>query len=90
MDIKDVENLATLSKIDLSPEEKNQILKDMRGILSYVEQIESVEVPETKPAYKLFNIWREDKTEPRKFSIELIKKQFPDSEGNFLKVKKIL
>jgi len=90
MDIKDVENLANLAKIDLSDEEKKQILKDMGSILDYVKQIESVKVPDVKPQFDLYNIWREDKLMPREFSLELIKKQFPDSQGNFLKVKKIL
>ncbi|MDP2789441.1 MAG: Asp-tRNA(Asn)/Glu-tRNA(Gln) amidotransferase subunit GatC [bacterium] len=90
MDIKDVENLATLAKIDLSIEEKEAILKDMSGILDYVRQIESVEVPDVKVGHELHNVWREDEVESRDFSIELIKKQFSDSQGDFLKVKKIL
>ena len=33
MDIKDVENLATLARIELTEEEKAEILNDMKGIL---------------------------------------------------------
>ena len=36
------------------------------------------------------NVWREDLEDKRDFSEELIKKQFPDSQDGFLKVKKIL
>lgn len=90
MDIKDVENLANLAKIDLSDAEKKAILKDMSGILDYVKQIESVDVPDVKPEYDLYNAWREDVEVPRDFSKELIKEQFPDAQGDFLKVKKIL
>ena len=90
MDIKDVENLAELAKIDLSKREKEQILKDMEGILEYVKTIESVKIEEVKPEYDNYNAWREDKVEPREFSKESIIKQFPESQDNFLKVKKIL
>jgi len=90
MNIKDVENLAELARLELSAEEKKEILKDMEGILDYVRQIEEVKVPNMKVNYPLYNVWREDKTEQRDFSKELIIEQFPDSQDGFLKVKKIL
>mgnify|MGYP001591701546 FL=1 len=90
MEIKDVENLAELAKIDLNEDEKKQILKDMGGILEYVKTIESVKLDETKPEYDTYNVWREDKIGPQEFSRESIIKQFPDEQDNFLKVKKIL
>jgi len=90
MEIKDVENLAELAKIDLNEEEKKQILKDMKGILGYVKVIESVKVSDVKTVYNTHNIWREDEIKPSLFSRDLIIKQFPDSQDGFLKVKKIL
>ncbi|OGI68724.1 hypothetical protein A2738_00240 [Candidatus Nomurabacteria bacterium RIFCSPHIGHO2_01_FULL_42_15] len=93
MDIKDVENLALLARIELSEEEKKELLSDMKGILDYVKQIESVKVEEVESEYDIKNAWREDVLRPRTkddFSLEIIKEQFPDSEGDFLKVKKIL
>ena len=51
MEIKDVENLAELAKIDLNEEEKKQILKDMEGILNYVKQIESVKLEDIEAEY---------------------------------------
>lgn len=90
MQIKDVENLAELARIDLSTEEKEEILKDMGSILEYVKQIEEVNVGEVNPVYDLKNVWREDVLEERDFSKELITRQFPESQDGFLKVKKIL
>ena len=93
MDIKDVENLAELAKIELSDAEKKTILKDMEGILEYVKVVEKVEVPEIEPEYILKNVWREDGKEGSKasfFESDLIIKQFPDAQDGFLKVKKIL
>jgi len=97
MDIKDVENLAELARIELPETEKEQILKDMKGILDYVKQIESVKVPTdgivgipTLGSVGIHNAWREDGLEAREFSRDLIVSQFPDSQDGFLKVKKIL
>ncbi|MBP9711991.1 MAG: Asp-tRNA(Asn)/Glu-tRNA(Gln) amidotransferase subunit GatC [Candidatus Pacebacteria bacterium] len=89
MEIKDVEALAALARLDLSTEEKQEVLKDMGGILAYVGQIENLQV-EAKPDYQVKNVWREDKTEERDFSSDLITQQFPKSQDGFLKVKKIL
>ena len=97
MNLKDVEVLAELARIELSVDEKQSLLLDMQGILEYVKVIESVEVPaspadgeDVKAEYKVYNVWREDEIAPREFSRELIVEQFPDAQDGFLKVKKIL
>jgi len=90
MNIKDVENLASLARIELGEEEKKNLLSDMESILGYVKQIEELKVKDTKPEYKINNVWREDEIIPRDFSREFITEQFPDAQDGFLKVKKIL
>lgn len=90
MDIKDVENLARLARIELSEEEKIELLSDMKSILEYVKQIEEMKVEDAEPEYGVHNVWREDEIIPREFSRELIIEQFPDAQNGFLKVKKIL
>jgi aspartyl-tRNA(Asn)/glutamyl-tRNA(Gln) amidotransferase subunit C len=100
MDIKDVENLANLARIELSEDEKREILSDMKGILEYVKVVEKVEADDVALEYNLKNVWREDQADDREFSRELITEQFPDAQparphegaggGRFLKVKKIL
>ncbi|KKP88196.1 MAG: asparaginyl/glutamyl-tRNA amidotransferase subunit C, partial [Candidatus Nomurabacteria bacterium GW2011_GWC2_35_8] len=47
MDIKDVENLAQLARIELTEEEKKELLSDMDSILSYVKQIEEMKIETT-------------------------------------------
>lgn len=90
MDIKDVENLSELAKLELTEEEKKGILKDMEGILDYVKQIQDVDVPDGVSYFQEVNTWREDVLEERDFSGDIIKKQFPDAHDGFVKVKKIL
>ena len=90
MNIKDIENLAALARLELTEKEKEGLLSDMDSILGYVKQIEEVKIKEVKLEYDLKNIWREDNPGQREFSKELIISQFPDSQDEFLKVKKIL
>jgi aspartyl-tRNA(Asn)/glutamyl-tRNA(Gln) amidotransferase subunit C len=96
MEIKDVENLAELARIELSEEEKKGLLSDMDSILGYIKQIEKIDVQHSVLNKVNFNVWREDlpagagEIIPREFSRELITEQFPDSQDGFLKVKKIL
>jgi aspartyl-tRNA(Asn)/glutamyl-tRNA(Gln) amidotransferase subunit C len=90
MEIKDIEKLADLAKIELTDKEKEALLKDLDGVLGYVKQIESVEVENIEPEYQNRNIWREDEKKDSVFSRDLIINQFPDSQDGFVKVKKIL
>jgi aspartyl-tRNA(Asn)/glutamyl-tRNA(Gln) amidotransferase subunit C len=96
MEIKNIEKLAELAKIEISETEKEGLLKDLEGILGYVKVIEGVEVDDVLPEYNLKNVWREDlpasggSIVPREFSKDLIIGQFPESHDRFLKVKKIL
>lgn len=90
MEIKDVENLAELAKIDLTDSEKGKLLKDMEGILNYVKQIENVEVFDVDFDNSHINQFREDELIEKDFDKENIINQFPDKYENFVKVKKIL
>lgn len=90
MEIKDVENLAELAKIELTDKEKENLLKDMKEILGYVKQVQEVKVGDIELEYKNKNVWREDEMKTSVFSRDLIIDQFPDSKDGFVKVKKIL
>ncbi len=93
MEIKDIENLAELARLDLNEQEKTNLLHDMEGILSYVKQIEEVEVSEisSEKGFKfLNNNWREDEVLERDFDYDSMIAQFPESKDNFVKVKKII
>ena len=90
MEIKDIEKLADLAKIELTDSEKESLVKDLDSVLDYVKQIESVEVENIEPEYLNKNIWREDEKKDSVFSRDLIINQFPDAQDGFVKVKKIL
>lgn len=90
MDIKEVENLASLARIELSDSEKQEILAQMSSILGYVKQVASIDSSGVDVENKIINIWRDDAEKQNDFSEDLIIGQFPSSQNGFLKVKKIL
>ena len=93
MEIKDIEKLAKLARIELTDVEKQTYLKDIGAILGYVDQIKSV-VAKTgleRKAGDLRNVMREDTvTYEGGENTEAIVAEFPKKKDNYLKVKKIL
>lgn len=92
LEIKDIEKLAKLARIELSSDEKEQLLKEVEPILGYVAQLKEVVSTEgDKKAGELRNIFREDEnpTETSKNTKDIVQ-NMPDSKDNYLKVNKIL
>jgi aspartyl-tRNA(Asn)/glutamyl-tRNA(Gln) amidotransferase subunit C len=93
LEIKDIEKLAKLSRIELTQEEKESLLKEVDPILGYVAQLKEVvsSVGEDKKAGELRNITREDAL-PNIAGVntEILVADMPESQDNYLKVKKIL
>jgi len=106
MEIKDIEKLAKLARIELTEGEKQAYLKDISAILGYVDQIKGVLAGhETSPlrltedliaprasfVSGLKNVMRTDANENISGSnTEALVAEFPRKENNYLKVKKIL
>jgi len=93
LEIKDIEKLAKLARIELTQEEKESLLKEVDPILGYVAQLKEVvsSVGETKKAGELRNVTREDSLPNETASnTEVLVADMPESQNNYLKVKKIL
>ena len=93
LEIKDIEKLATLSRIKLTDEEKISFLKEIDPILGYVAQLKevSLKMSDIKKVGEHRNVTRLDEKEiESRFHTEALIAEMPDSEGNYLKVKKIL
>ena len=95
IEIKDIEKLAELSRINVSDDEKEAFLKDMESILDYVGQIKTVagtaNIATTQDENELKNVFREDENchDPGQFTEDLLKTA-PEKENGYVKVKKIL
>ena len=92
MNIQDVEKLAQLARIDISEGEKEELLKDLQGILGYIDQVQAVSVDMgEREAGELRNVMREDVNphEPGVYT-EKILASAPATENGYVKVKQIL
>jgi len=90
----DVKKLARLSRLALTEAEVEKLQKEIGSILTYIDTIQKVVLPE-KPASSAYldieNVMREDGAphESAAFTDDLLA-QAPRREGNYLKVKKII
>jgi len=92
MELKDIEKLAKLARIEMTTEEMRGLQKDMKSILDYVDQIQSIDINNLPVLeYSNSNVFRED-TNPHQSGIytDNILKEAPDTEDNYIKVQKIL
>ncbi|MDP3996844.1 MAG: Asp-tRNA(Asn)/Glu-tRNA(Gln) amidotransferase subunit GatC [bacterium] len=100
---EEIQKLAELSRIEVGEDEVEKLRKDIGGILEYVAQIKSVSPQTAKPPTnadftrtdaeksELKNVFREDGNphESGAFT-EALLKEAPETEGGYVKVKKIL
>ena len=92
IEIKDIEHLATLARVEISDHEKEGLRYDIEEILSFLSQIKEVaEGESTLEVDTLRNVLRDDRTphEAGMFTEDLLVAA-PAREGDKVVVKKIL
>lgn len=93
LEIKDIDKLAKLARIDLTDEQKKSYLKELGAILSYVDQIRDIvaKTGEERKLSNLRNVVREDsQANPTGENTDVLVSEFPRQERNYLQVKKII
>ncbi len=91
IEIKDVEHVAKLARLELSEEEKVKFSKQLGDILKYVEQMNEVNTEGVEPmnhAMEFYNVMREDVVKYENTREELMANA-PEQEEDFFKVPKI-
>jgi len=91
IEIKDVEHVAKLARLELSEEEKVRFCAQLGDILKYVEQMNEVDTTGVEPmssALDFCNVMREDIVKYDNTREELMQNA-PEREGDFFKVPKI-
>lgn len=90
---KDIEKLASLARIKIEDEEKEQFGKEIDSILGYVNQIKeaNVSLDQSERVGDVKNVLRDD-THPHEAGAfkDKILNEAPAREGDYIKVKKIL
>jgi len=85
---EEVLKLAYLSRVKITDEEVEPLLKQLQDVLSYAARVKEIAADITEPCNKHVNVMREDvviKTDPVK-----ILEQAPQEEENFFVVPVIL
>lgn len=93
MEIKDIEHLAKLARIALTDGEQAALRNDTEKILTFIDQIQEVEVSmdASERLGVVHNVMRED-SDPHEDELHTARllAEAPESEGGYVRVKKIL
>lgn len=92
VDIKTVERLAFLAKLEFSEAEKQEITGDMNRMLNFVKQLEEVDTEGVEPLIYMLEeeaVLRPDRA-LESISQEEGLKNAPDKDSDFIKVPKVL
>ncbi|HLH05751.1 MAG TPA: Asp-tRNA(Asn)/Glu-tRNA(Gln) amidotransferase subunit GatC [Terriglobales bacterium] len=102
---KDVQYVADLANLELTPEEQSRILKDLNSILEHIDRLNQLNTKNVPPMAQTSDkfgidaskqgsdrfsyVMREDETRPS-LPREVLMENAPDSDGAFFKVPKVI
>ncbi|MDJ0508049.1 MAG: Asp-tRNA(Asn)/Glu-tRNA(Gln) amidotransferase subunit GatC [Crocosphaera sp.] len=92
LDRQQVQKIAHLARLEITPTEEEQFAGQLSSILDYFEQLSELDtenVPPTTRAIELSNITRQDTSEIYCDREDLLK-EAPSPEGEFFRVPQIL
>ncbi len=92
IDMKEVEHVARLARLELSPEEGERMREQLDRILGYIDklrQLDTTGVEPTSHAVPMVNVFREDELRPC-LSAEEMLANAPDRSGEFFRVPRII
>ncbi|MFA5318516.1 MAG: Asp-tRNA(Asn)/Glu-tRNA(Gln) amidotransferase subunit GatC [Patescibacteria group bacterium] len=94
LDKKEIKKIAELARLELTDKELETYGSQLSDILGYVDQLQEVDVAGVEPTAQvtgLENIMREDKAEEwPEDEVKASLGQAPESEGRYVKVKRVL
>ena len=86
------DKIARLAKLEFSPEEKEEMMKDMEKILAWVRKLEEMDTGDVESLTSMsqeMNITREDKTGDH-LPTDDIERNAPSMKDGFFKVPKVI
>lgn len=90
---KDVLELAKLAKIGLTDQEVDSLQTDLGNILEFVEKLNDLDTKDLEPTYQvtgLTNVMRKDVVTSYGIDNQKILDNVPKTQGNLIKVNKVL
>lgn len=92
LDIEDVQKVAKLARLKLTPEEEQEFLGQLGNILGYIEMLNEVDTDNVEPMAHIadvVNVFRSDETQPS-IDREKALANAPKSDGTYFLVPQIL
>ncbi len=90
--MKEVEHVARLARLALSPEEKERMREQLDRILGYIDKLRQLDTEGVEPtshAVPMVNVLREDELRPC-LPPEAMLANAPDRSGEFFRVPRII
>lgn len=90
--IEEVERVAELARVHLSPEERERALEDLARIVGYVAQLQEVDTRGVEPLHHVLdlkNVLRDDVPEPS-LPVEEALRNAPARKGNLFLLPKVI
>lgn len=87
-----IDHIARLARLELTPEEKTKFAGQLGDILASIEQLKKVDVTGVEPTahgFPIFNVWADDVPQPG-LPVELALKNAPSQRGNMVVVPKVV
>ena len=87
-----IERVAELARLNLKPEEKEKLEKDLGAILDYVKNLDKLDTKNVEPTshvLDLENVYRKDEVQVSNAADKALE-HAPHPEGRFFKVPKIV
>jgi aspartyl-tRNA(Asn)/glutamyl-tRNA(Gln) amidotransferase subunit C len=90
---KDVQYVAELANLELTPEESERMLRDMNSILAHIDKLNQLDTTNVEPMTQVFadkhEALREDAVRPS-LQREEVMRIAPKTDGVFFKVPKVI
>ncbi len=90
--LEEVEHVARLARLALTPEEKERMRSHLDAILAYIDKLRELDTTGVEPTSHVLpitNVMREDEVRPS-FPKEEMLANAPERDGDFFRVPKII
>ena len=87
-----IDHVANLARLALTPEEKAKFSAQLGDVLAYIEQLRKVDVSGVEPtahAFPVYNVWADDVAQPG-LPVEAALKNAPAQRNNMIVVPKVV
>lgn len=88
----DIDRIAQLARIALTPEEKEKFSAQLADVLTNIEKLREVDVSGVEPtahAFPVYNVWADDVAQPG-LSVEDALRNAPEKRDNMIVVPKVV